>query len=106
MVRGAWPRNYVLWRNGRTMLEARSPLLVLPLSYGRLSALQVNVFLAVEMVETRIRFEGGQRFRLSAEGEAELDAILDAVAAASGVAVVDPDRLHREAARELETVVA
>lgn len=104
MIRGAWIRNYLLWRNGRTMRERRLPLLVLPLAFGRLSALQINVFLAVEIIEARFRFNRStDRAHASAEA-AELQLAITLVGGESGVAVADPFRLHREVAVGLARV--
>lgn len=97
MIRGAWTRNYLLWRHGRTMRERRLPLLVLPLAFGRLSALQINVFLAVEIMEARFRFNRSADGALTPAEAAELQAVITLVGSESGVAVADPFRLHREA---------
>jgi hypothetical protein len=102
MIRGAWVRNYLLWRNGRTMREARLPLLVLPLSYGDLSALQIDVFLAVELIEARSRFrQAPDRAHPPVEAD-ELQAVIDLVGADAGIVIADPLRLHRQVMRTLE----
>jgi hypothetical protein len=97
MIRGAWTRNYLLWRNGRTMRERRLPLLVLPLAYGRLSALQINVFLAVEIIEARFRLRRTLHPDHARAEAGELQSVLKLVGAETGVAIADPFRLHREA---------
>lgn len=101
MIRGAWTRNYLLWRNGRTMREGRLPLIVLPLAYGRLSALQINVFLAVEIIEARSRLNRSGDGALAPAEAAELQAMTSHVGGEAGVAVADPFRLHRDAALAL-----
>lgn len=101
MIRGAWTRNYLLWRNGQTMRERRLPLLVLPLAHGRLPAMQINVFLAVEIIEARFRFNRSTDGAHAPAEAAELQAVITLVGGESGVAVADPFRLHREAAVSL-----
>lgn len=102
MIRGAWTRNYLLWRNGRTMREGRLPLIVLPLAYGRLSALQINVFLTVEIIEARSRFRRALNRGPAPDEAEELHAAIRLIGAAEGMIVADPFRLHRETKHALE----
>lgn len=102
MIRGAWPRNYLLWRNGRTMQEGLLPLVVLPLAHRRLSALQLNIFLAVELKAATERLHSNSRLGLPAFDKDEFEALVDRITAETGLAVTDPQRLHQEAARALE----
>lgn len=104
-VRAAFTRNYVLWRHGRTMRDPRRPVLVLPQSRGRVSPLSWSVFLAVEIVRAKERLQRGTRPDLSALALAELDELIAVVAAGSAVRIVDPIRLHREAAARFEVVM-
>ena len=92
MIRGAWTRNYLLWRNGRTIVEEHLPLLVLPLAFGHLSPLYINVFITVEIIKARSRLQ-------QARGRDHDPADVGEVQ--SGVAIADPFRLHREAALDL-----
>lgn len=105
MIRGAWTRNYLLWRNGRTMREGRLPLIVLPLAYGRLSALQINVFITVEIIEARSRLQRPHGRDHAPPDAGEIQSVLGIVGAESGVAIADPFRLHREAALDLATLM-
>ena len=102
MIRGAWIRNYLLWRNGRTMRERRLPLLILPLAFGRLSALQINVFLTVEIIEASSKFQRASDHGHAPARAAELQAVLKLVGADTGVVVADPLRLHGDAMHSLE----
>ena len=84
-VRTALPRNYVLWRHGRTMRDPRRPVLVLPQSRGSVSTLSWNVFLAVEIVRAKERLQRGARPDLSALAMAELSDLVGHLAAGSAV---------------------
>ncbi len=86
-VRTALPRNYVLWRHGRTMRDPRRPVLVLPQSRGSVSTLSWNVFLAVEVVRAKERLQRGARPDLSALAMAELSDLVGHLAAGSAVRV-------------------
>lgn len=97
-VRTALPRNYVLWRHGRTMRDPGRPVLVLPQSRGSVSTLSWNVFLAVEIVRAKERVQRGARSDLSALAMAELDRLIECIAAGSALLVIDPLKLHREVA--------
>lgn len=96
MIRGAWARNYLLWRNGRTMGETQLPLLILPLAYGRLSALQINVFLTVEMMAAKSGLQQGCDRELFSHDTTSFQSVLDLIAAESGITIADPLRIHRE----------
>lgn len=102
MIRGGWTRNYLLWRNGRTMREGRLPLLVLPLAFGRLSASQINVFLAVEIIEARSRLRQAFHRDQSPAEAAELRSVLGLIGVETGIMIADPFRAHREAMCALE----
>ena len=101
MLRGAWARNYVLWQHGRTIQEARLPMLVLPLHTGHLSALHVNVFLAVELTAARARLDDRPRHGAALQGRGDLAAIMEAIATGMGITVADPGKLHGEASAYL-----
>ena len=102
MIREAWTRNYLLWRNGRTMREAPLPLLVLPLAFGRLSALQINVFLAMEIIEAKSRLQRELDRERSLDEASEIQTLLSLLGAETGVIIADPLRVHREAMHVLE----
>ena len=83
------------------MREARWPLLVLPLAYGRLSALQINVFLIVEIAAARARLgQSLNRGNDSPKAE-ELLATLGLIASEGGFVVADPLRVHRDSVDEI-----
>lgn len=102
MIRGAWARNYLLWRNGRTMREARLPLLILPLVFGRLSDIQINVFLTLEVIEAKFRLWRGPDREYAPDAAAEIQAMVSLIGDETGTIVADPFRLHREALHWLE----
>ncbi|MBI1291876.1 hypothetical protein GC173_11625 [bacterium] len=97
-VRTALPRNYLLWRHGRTMRDLRYPVLILPQSRGDVSTLSWNVFLAVEIVRAKEQLQRGGRPEFSALAMAELNDLVEHIAARSAVRVTDPLRLHQEVA--------
>lgn len=105
-VRTALPRNYVLWRHGRTMRDPRRPVLVLPQSRRSVSTLSWNVFLAVEIVRAKERLQRAARPDLSTLAMAEISDLVGHLAAGSAVHVTDPLRLHREAAARLKEASA
>ena len=100
ILRGAWPRNYALWRNGRTTREAGLPFVVLPIAFGRLTAMQINVFLAVELTNARTRLKGQSDQGSPSSETEELEYILSSIHSAS--AGVDPYQLHRAVAAYLQ----
>ncbi|UIJ70426.1 hypothetical protein [Aurantimonas sp. HBX-1] len=79
------------------------PMLVLPLAFGRLSALQINVFLAVALTDARARLANGSQRGLSADGKNALATIMAAIASDLWITVADPHRLHGEASAYLES---
>lgn len=105
MIRGAWARNYLLWRNGRTIRETQLPLLILPLAYGRLSTLQINVFLTVEMMEAESGLQQGCDRESFPHEAASFQSALDLIAAETGIIIADPFRIHREALRTVQQVI-
>lgn len=97
-IRSALPRNYLLWLNGKTMHDPRRPVLVLPQARRSVPPLSWNVFLAVELVRAKERLHRGARPDLSALALRELTGLIEHIDACSSVRVIDPLRLHREAA--------
>ncbi|WP_157384582.1 hypothetical protein [Nitratireductor soli] len=104
MIRGAWARNYLLWRNGRAVREAPLPLVVLPMAHGPLSALQINVFLTVELMEAKSGLQQGCDRESFPHEAASFQSALDLITAGTGIIIADPFRVHREALHALEQV--
>ncbi|MBB4015737.1 MULTISPECIES: hypothetical protein [Chelatococcus] len=98
LVRTAYPRNFLLWRHGQVLARGDCRLVVLPRTFGRLSDLEINVFLATEIFRAW-RQHTNNDGRVDWDGQ--LDRLCQRMAARSGVILSDHSRLYRRAEREI-----
>lgn len=101
-IRLAAPRNYMLWRLGRTLNDTRLPVLVLPLDNGRLDPVSRNLFIAAEIVRAEARVAGRPAGAIG-DDHGEAARLCAQTAHRFGVGLADAARILRRAWREVET---
>jgi len=104
MVRGAYPRNYLLWRSSHTLSATTYRLVVLPIVFGRLSDLEINIFLATDLFVAKQRAALGSA-DLSEEQSIALDSLCQRLTARSGMALLNRERVYRKAEKEVESAI-
>src|SRR5690554_5725366 len=100
-IRGAYPRNYLLWRHGRILTATTCRIVVLPIVFGRLSDAEINVFLATELFMARQRAEAGNAVLTNSQFE-ELEHFCQRMAVETGLALLNREHVYRKAEKEIE----
>ncbi|MCE7030158.1 hypothetical protein [Jiella avicenniae] len=104
-IRSAEPRNYLLWHCGRTLTQTRCRLVVLPRRFGRLSRVEIDVFLFAELAAARWRVSHDTAPLSSAAREAR-DTCCRAIASRHGWLPFEPERVLGTVRREIGASLA